>query len=69
VQSPYNTYKNIGLPPGPISNAGKVSIEAALNPAQTDYYYFLAAPDGSVIFSKTLDEHNQQKAKYISSGN
>jgi UPF0755 protein len=69
VNSPYNTYKNIGLPPGPISNAGKISIEAALNPEQTDYYYFLATADGSVIFSKTLDEHNQEKAKYISSGN
>lgn len=69
VNSPYNTYKNTGLPPGPISNAGKVSIEAALNPDQTDYYYFLATADGSVIFSKTLDEHNQEKAKYISSGN
>jgi UPF0755 protein len=69
VNSPYNTYKNTGLPPGPISNAGKVSIEAALNPEQTDYYYFLATADGSVIFSKTLDEHNQEKAKYISSGN
>jgi UPF0755 protein len=69
VNSPYNTYKNIGLPPGPISNAGKISIEAALNPDQTDYYYFLATADGSVVFSKTLDEHNQEKAKYISSGN
>ncbi len=67
VNSPYNTYKNKGLPPGPISNAGKVSIEAALFPAQTDYYYFLAAADGSVIFSKTLEEHNREKAKYISS--
>ncbi|MGZ4160141.1 MAG: endolytic transglycosylase MltG [Neobacillus sp.] len=66
VISPYNTYKNTGLPPGPISNAGKVSIEAALNPDNTDYYYFLAAPDGSIIFSKTLEEHNQEKAKFIS---
>lgn len=66
VNSPYNTYKNTGLPPGPISNAGNVSIEAALNPAQTDFYYFLAAADGSVIFTKTLDEHNREKAKHIS---
>lgn len=66
--SPYNTYLNKGLPPGPISNAGIVSIKAALNPAQTDYLYFLAAADGSVIFSKTLEEHNQEKAKYISNG-
>lgn len=67
VNSPYNTYKNIGLPPGPISNAGKASIEAALNPSVTDYYYFLAAPDGTIIFSKTLQEHDTEKAKYISS--
>ncbi|MFK9091357.1 endolytic transglycosylase MltG [Bacillus salipaludis] len=65
VNSPYNTYKNTGLPPGPISNAGKVSIEAALDPAETDYYYFLATPEGDVIFTKTLDEHNQEKAKHI----
>jgi UPF0755 protein len=67
VNSPYNTYKNKGLPPGPISNAGKTSIDAALNPASTNYYYFLATSDGGVIFSKTLNEHNQEKAKYISS--
>jgi UPF0755 protein len=67
VNSPYNTYENQGLPPGPISNAGEMSIDAALNPAKTNDYYFLAAPDGSVIFSKTLAEHNRNKAKYISS--
>jgi UPF0755 protein len=67
VNSPYNTYKNNGLPPGPISNSGKSSIEAALNPAETSYYYFLATNDGSVIFTKTLEEHNQEKAKHISS--
>lgn len=66
VNSPYNTYKNIGLPPGPISNAGKASIEAALNPSVTDYYYFLAAPDGTVIFSRTLQEHDAEIAKYMS---
>lgn len=65
VDSPYNTYKVTGLPPGPISNAGKVSIEAALKPADTDYLYFLAKPDGEVIFTKTLNEHNKAKAKYI----
>ncbi|MEH7119039.1 endolytic transglycosylase MltG [Neobacillus vireti] len=66
VDSPYNTYKNTGLPPGPISNSGRISIEAALEPNQTDYYYFLATADGSVIFTKTLAEHNQKKAQYIS---
>lgn len=67
VNSPYNTYKNPGLTPGPIANAGKSSIEAALEPEQTDYYYFLATADGTVIFTKTLEEHNQEKAKHISS--
>ncbi|CRK84240.1 endolytic transglycosylase MltG [Neobacillus massiliamazoniensis] len=67
VSSPYNTYQHTGLPPGPISNSGEISIDAALNPDKTDYYYFLAKPDGSIIFSKTLDEHNREKAKYISS--
>lgn len=67
VNSPYNTYKNPGLPPGPIANSGRISIEAALNPAKSNYYYFLAKPDGSIIFTKTLAEHNQEKAKYISS--
>lgn len=67
VKSPYNTYQNKGLPPGPIANSGRVSLEAALSPAKTDYYYFLAAADGSVIFSKSLTEHNREKAKYISS--
>lgn len=65
VNSPYNTYKNKGLTPGPISNAGTVSIEAALNPATSDYLYFLATSTGEVVFAKTLDQHNQNKAKYI----
>ncbi len=65
VDSPYNTYKNKGLTPGPISNAGTMSMEAALHPAKTDYLYFLAAGDGTVYFSSTLEEHNSLKAKYI----
>lgn len=67
VNSPYNTYKHTGLPPGPISNSGRVSIDAALHPAKTDYYYFLASPDGSVIFTKSLAEHNRAKANHLSS--
>ena len=67
VSSPYNTYKNTGLPPGPISNSGVMSIEAALNPKKTNYLYFLATSNGDVIFTKTLAEHNKEKAKYISS--
>ncbi len=65
VESPYNTYQVKGLPPGPIANAGVSSIEAALQPEDTEYYYFLAASNGSVYYSETLDEHNEKKAKYI----
>ncbi|RFU71630.1 endolytic transglycosylase MltG [Peribacillus saganii] len=69
TESPYNTYTNVGLPPGPIANAGVMSIEAALNPAETDFYYFLATSTGDVIFTKTLDQHNREKARYITSQN
>ncbi len=65
IDSPFNTYKNPGLTPGPIANAGVTSIEAALFPAETDYLYFLATPTGEVLFSKTLDEHNIKKAQHI----
>ncbi len=66
VESPYNTYKVKGLPPGPISNAGETSIEAALNPADSQYLYFLAEHGtGEVHYAKTLKEHNELKAKYI----
>ncbi len=66
VDSPYNTYKHTGLTPGPIANAGTSSIEAALTPAETDYLYFLATPEGEVLFSKTNDEHNVKKEEHIS---
>ena len=65
VNSPYNTYKHNGMPPGPIANAGKESIEAAMNPSDTKYLYFLATGEGEVLFNNTLDEHNADKAKYI----
>ncbi|WP_077214066.1 endolytic transglycosylase MltG [Bacillus dakarensis] len=65
VDDPYNTYKNTGLTPGPIANAGVSSIEAALKPAQTDFLYFLATASGEVLFSKSLAEHNQKKAQHI----
>jgi UPF0755 protein len=65
IASPYNTYQNKGLPPGPVSNPGLVSILAALNPAQTDYVYFLSDPKtGATAFAKTFDEHIANKAKY-----
>jgi UPF0755 protein len=65
VDSPYNTYKNTGLPPGPIANAGVMSIEAALMPDKTDFLYFLATSEGEVIFTSTLEEHNREKEKHI----
>ncbi|MGM0889354.1 MAG: endolytic transglycosylase MltG [Bacillota bacterium] len=66
VKSPYNTYKNKGLPPGPIANAGTTSIDAVLKPEKTDYLYFLATPEGEVLYSKSLDDHNNKKAEHIS---
>lgn len=62
---PYNTYITEALPPGPIANAGVSSIEAALYPMTTDYFYFLATPAGEVLFSKTLEEHNEKYNQYI----
>jgi UPF0755 protein len=67
VDSPYNTYKHPGLPPGPIANAGVSSIEAALQPAESEFYYFLATPDGDVIFNETLEDHNRDKNEHITS--
>ena len=64
--SPYNTYRFAGLPPGPICNPSLDAIMAAIYPAKTDYYYFLTDPaTGNTIFSKTLDEHNRNKQKYL----
>ena len=65
VDNAYNTYKNKGLPPGPIAGAGKTSIEAALNPSETDYLFFLADKQGVNHFSKTYDEHLQKEQKYL----
>lgn len=61
---PYNTYKRPGLPPTPIANPGIKSIEAALYPAQTDYFYFVSRNDGSHQFSKTFEEHQAAVQKY-----
>lgn len=64
--SPYNTYLYKGLPPTPISNPGLNSLRAAVYPVASDYLYYLSRPhDGVTIFSKTLEEHNQAKAKYL----
>lgn len=65
IESPYNTYLNAGLPPGPIASPGADSIKAALYPAETDYLYFLAKGDGSHAFSATYEQFLKDKAKYI----
>ena len=64
-QSPYNTYIIPALPPGPISNPGKAALEAVLQPAETDYLYFVSKRDGSHYFSKSLKEHNRAVRKYL----
>lgn len=66
--SPYNTYLNGGLPPGGIENAGAAAIEAAIHPADTDYYYFMAdvCGDGTVYYAQTIDEHNANVNTYLS---
>jgi UPF0755 protein len=64
LESPYNTYLHAGLPPGPISNPGQASLDAALNPAPEKYLYFVARGDGSHTFSRTLGEHLDAVEKY-----
>jgi UPF0755 protein len=68
IDSPYNTYTHVGLPPGPIANPGLASIRAALHPARVDYLYYVARPDGSHIFSRTLEEHNSAKTRVRAAG-
>jgi UPF0755 protein len=62
--SPYNTYRNPGLPPGPIGNPGRSALEAAMHPAQSDYYYFVADAQGHHRFSATFEEHNKNVEAY-----
>jgi UPF0755 protein len=62
--SRYNTYKYPGLPPGPIGNPGKSALEAAMHPAQSDYYYFVADAQGHHRFARTIEEHNKNVAAY-----
>ena len=65
IDSPYNTYKYRGLPRGPIGNPGLSAIQAAIHPAASPYLYYLSAPDGRTIFSRTLQEHAAAKQKYL----
>jgi UPF0755 protein len=66
LNSPYNTYKNNGLPPGPIANPSFSSIKAVLHPIKTDYYYFLhKQPSGEVVYSKTFEEHREKKFRFL----
>jgi UPF0755 protein len=64
VDSPYNTYRYLGLPPGPICSPGLAAIEAVLSPEVTDYLYFVAREDGSHAFATTLEEHIQNVKQY-----
>lgn len=65
IDSPYNTRKYRGLPPGPIENPGIQSILAALRPEVTAYWYYLHAPSGMIHYAETNDEHNRNRARYL----
>ena len=66
LPSPYNTYERIGWTPTPISNPGEEAIRATLDPERTPYWYYLSAKEtGETIFSRTLDEHNENRFKYL----
>lgn len=64
LKSAYNTYRHAGLPPGPIGNPGRTSLEAAMHPASTDYFYFVSNGNGHHRFARTLEEHNRNVAAY-----
>ena len=66
IDSPYNSYENTGLPPSPINNPGEEALEAALNPADTDFLYFVTVnlKTGETKFAETFEEHEQNVAEY-----
>lgn len=64
-ESPYNTYKNTGLPPTPIGNPGLEAITAVLEPTESDYWFYLTAPDGTFYYATTYEEHQQNVARYL----
>jgi hypothetical protein len=64
IDSPYNTYVHVGLPPGPIANPGLDSIRAVLKPLQTNFLFFVAKPDGTHAFAATLEEHQRNVDQY-----
>ena len=64
IDSPYNTYRRAGLPPGPIANPGRDALIAAMHPAQTDFLYFVSDNQGHHKFARSLDEHNRNVAAY-----
>ena len=65
INSPYNTRKVTGLPPGPICNPGLAAIKAVLSPTSSGYLYYLHGPDGNTYYAKTLGQHNANKAEYL----
>ncbi len=65
IDSPYNTYQNLGLPPGPIANPGMNAIMAVLDPQDTSYMYFLSTEEGETVYASTYDEHIANKYKYL----
>lgn len=65
IDSPYNTYLNVGLPPTPIANPGLAALKAASQPTKTDYLYYLSDQDGRMHYAKTLEEHNENIRKYL----
>lgn len=65
IVSPYNTYLNPGLPPGPIGNPGRASLEASVNPKETKYWFYLHDTDGKIHYATTIEEHNANVCTYL----